>query len=77
MTGEGSLFSFSYKPSGTTDCKVQIALGDTKIEVTPEDTPTENKDTGSTLPYIALGAIALVAVGSYVATKNKSKVYKI
>ena len=80
VSGEGNLFSFSYKPSGTADCKVQISLGDKKIEVipeVPEDTPTENKDTGSTLPYIALATIALAAAGAYIATKNKSKVYKI
>ena len=80
VSGEGNLFSFSYKPSGTEECAVHISLGDKKIELipeVPEDTPTENKDTGSTLPYIALATIALAAAGAYVATKNKSKVYKI
>lgn len=34
-------------------------------------------DTGSTLPYIALGTIAVLAVGAYLATRNKAKMYKI
>ena len=41
------------------------------------DTPTSNKDTGVSFPYIALGTIVLVAGGAYIATRNKSKMYKI
>lgn len=76
--GDGDLFTFTYKPSGQTDCKVKVNLTDgNTVDVAPEDTPTENKDTGSSLPYIALTVIVLGAAGAYVATKNKSKMYKI
>lgn len=79
--GEFSLFTFTYKVSGTENCKVKIAIGDENKEITETpaepDVPTENKQTGTTLPYIALGAVALIAVGGYLTTKNKSKMYKI
>lgn len=78
VADEGDLFAFSYKVSGEKDCKILVSLnGVEKATIAPADEPTENKDTGSTLPYIALGSIALIAAGAYVATRNKSKVYKI
>lgn len=78
VTGEGDLFVFSYQDSGTADCKVTIALGDKKVEITEnEDKPTDNKDTGIEMPYVAVGAITLIAVGTYLVTKNKAKMYKI
>lgn len=81
VSGEYSLLTFKYKSSGTPDCKVTVGIGNDNKDVdkndTPTDKPTDNVQTGSTLPYIALGAIAVVAVVSYVATKNKSKMYKI
>lgn len=78
-TGEINLFSFTYKVSGTEDCKIIIRQGSQSVEVTEPtpDKPTENKQTGSTLPYIALGAIAILAGGAYVSTKNKAKMYRI
>lgn len=80
IEGEDDLFKFDYKPSGTEDCGITITLdGETKT-VTPSqtpDNPTENKDTGATLPFVALGVVGLCAVGAYVVTKNKSKMYKI
>ena len=36
-----------------------------------------NPDTGVSLPFIALGVIAVIAGGAYLTTKNKSKIYKI
>jgi len=80
VSGEGNLFTFTYQVSGETDCKVLISLNNETTPINPEptpDTPTENEDTGATLPYIALGTIAIIAVGAYIATKNKSKMYKI
>ncbi len=86
VTGEGNLFTFSYRPSGTEDCEVAITLDGQQVPVTPPttpetpsdpDTPTDNKQTGATLPYIALGAIAVIATGAYLATRNKAKMYKI
>ena len=41
------------------------------------DTPVENEQTGVTLPYIFLGAALLIAGYAFVATKNKSKMFKI
>lgn len=82
VSGELSLFTFKYKQSGNSDCNVTIGIGNDNKEVespdTPTpDTPTENVKTGSTLPYIALGVIAVIAGGAYILTKNKSKMYKI
>jgi len=77
VSGEGDLFTFKYTPSGQTDCKVRVALGEQVVEVIPDDTTTENKDTGATLPFIALSFVAVIAVGAYLATKNKAKMYKI
>ena len=85
LTGEGDLFTFSYRPSGEEDCEVQITLDGQNVPVTPpdptpetpSDTPTDNKQTGATLPYVALGVIAVAATGAYLATRNKSKMYRI
>ena len=80
VNGEGELFQFKYKKSGTENCKVTYSLGDISTPINPDpdpETPTENKDTGASLPYVALGSIALIAVGAYFATKNRAKMYKI
>ncbi len=79
VTGEGDLFKLTYKASGTKDCEIEVGIGDRHVSITPDepDKPEENKDTGAALPFIALGSIALVAVGAYLATKNKTKMYKI
>lgn len=71
-----TLFNFTYKASGTTDCKIIITLGAQDVEIS-ENTPAESIQTGSTLPYIALGTIAILAISVYVSTKNKAKMYKI
>ena len=84
--GEISLFSFTYKVSGTEDCKIEISLGNQTVSTPPSEDPTtppttdkpaDPEKTGPTLPYIALGAIALIAGGAYVATKNKTKMYRL
>ena len=82
VSGEASLLQFTYQNSGMEDCKVRVSIGNDSKDTTPPadttpDTPTENVQTGSTLPFIALGAIAIIAVGAYVVTKNKTKMYKI
>lgn len=79
VMGEYNLFTFKYKASGETDCKVTVSLENQTTEITPNPNP-ENPDspeTGSSLPYIALAVIALGAAGAYVATKNKEKMYRI
>ena len=84
-SGDGDLFTFTYHASGEADCKIQLALGETKTDITPEtpttpttpDKPEENKQTGATLPYIALGAVVLIATGAYLATRNKAKMYRL
>jgi len=79
-TGEADLFKFTYKVSGEDDCLVTVGVEGATASTpkTPsKDTTTENKQTGSTLPYIALGTIAVLAGFSYLATKNKTKMYKI
>lgn len=75
--GETSLFSFTYKVSGTENCSIQLSLDGVTVNTPAADTPTENKQTGSTVPFIALGAMVLIAGGAYVATKNKSKMFNI
>ena len=76
--GEINLFSFTYKVSGTNDCRIIVSLGDQTVPTIPDpDTPTEQKQTGSSLPYVALGAIAILAGGAYVTTKNKAKMYRL
>lgn len=77
VAGEYNLLTFKYKKSGTSNCKVTIGNGDGNKDIVESDTPTENVKTGSTLPYFALGTIALIAVGTYIVTKNKSKIYNI
>ena len=46
-------------------------------EVTQEEYKNACPPTGPSLPYIALATIALIAVGAYVATLNKTKIFKI
>lgn len=78
--GEFDLFTVRYKKSGTADCTVRVSYNGSNVPTptpTTPDTPTDNKQTGSTLPYVALGGIVLVAVGAYVATRNKAKMYRI
>lgn len=79
VTGEGNLFTFTYHASGQDDCHITLALGNDQQNLTPvtPDEPTDNKQTGATLPYIALGAVAVIATGAYLATRNKAKMYKI
>lgn len=77
VAGEGNLFTFTYKTSGTTDCKIKVALDGQTTEIIPEEPTPDNPKTGASFPYIALGAVALIAVGAYVATKNKAKMYRI
>ena len=78
LKGESDLFSFSYKRSGLVDCEVEVKIDGTNVKApaTP-DAPTENKQTGSTLPYIALGSLVLVAGAAYIITKNQTKMYKL
>ncbi len=45
--------------------------------VTEEEYNNECPKTGVSLPFVAIGTIALLAGGAYVATKNKTKMYKI
>lgn len=77
VSGEMSLFSFTYKVSGETDCKINVSLNGSTASTPETNEPTQNKQTGSTIPFIALGAMALLAGGAYVATKNKSKMFNI
>ena len=73
VTGETSLFKFTYKASGTQDCKVSVGVDG----VTKPTTPPSNPKTGSSLPYIALASISVLAGGAYIATKNKSKMFRL
>ena len=75
VSGEATLFKFSYTPSGTENCRVLIGADDLTKPVTPV-TPS-NPKTGSSLPYIALASITVLAGGAYIATKNKSKMYRL
>ena len=75
--GEINLFNFTYKVSGQANCKVVLSSGTKSVPTVDEDKPTPQKQTGSSLPYIALGTIALLAGGAYVATKNKAKMYRL
>jgi len=80
LEGAHDLFKFSYVASGQTGCKIGVNIAGTSSSVAPDnnkDDKAPQKDTGATLPYIALGSIALIAVGAYLATKGKSKLYKI
>lgn len=81
LEGEYDLFNFSFTSSGEEDCQVSLNFDGKSVTITPEepttDEPTDNKETGATLPYIALGVIALGAAGAYIVTKNKSKMYRI
>ena len=85
--GQEDAFIMTYKKSGQTGCKISISAknGNTVETPTPtEPTPTspdnppdDNPQTGATIPYVTFGAIALLAVGTYFATRKKSKMYKI
>lgn len=74
VKGEHDLAVIKYEKSGEKDCKVVVSLGNTPS--TP-DKPEENKQTGSTIPYITLGLIALGATSAYLITRNKAKMYRI
>ena len=83
-TGTYTLFTFDYTgktDDPTAECKVTIKRGaDTATHTddkTEDTTPSENKQTGITLPYIILGGAAILAIAVYVGTRNKEKMYKI
>lgn len=76
-SGEHTLFGFKYTPSGEDDCTIVITLNDATYNTPTPDVPTTNKQTGISVPYIALGAITLLAVGAYMTTKNKAKMFNI
>lgn len=71
-TWDGRILKYTYTKSADANCEVSYNL-----QTTTTTTPAENPKTGSTLPYIALGAIVVIAAGAYVATRNKAKMYKI
>ncbi len=80
VTGEGDLFKFTYKKSDLETTRIDVSDGNSIVSTNVVDTsdqPSDNKDTGSALPFVALGTIAIIAVGAYVVTKNKTKMYKI
>lgn len=78
VKGQGNILTFTYKVSGTADCKITYGLKDNEQTPIVPDKPTpETPQTGATLPYIALGAIVVIATGAYIATRNKSKMYRI
>lgn len=81
LQGEHDLINVTYTSSGTEDCRILLAFKDASITMEPDEPTTpsepENPSTGSTIPYIALGVIALGAIGLYIGTKNKSKMYRI
>lgn len=82
FSGESELFTFTLVPgTDPENCAAKISLLNgstpTKDDDTTTDTPTENKQTGVTLPYIFLGGALLVAGYLLISTKNKSKMYKI
>lgn len=76
QSGEMTVFEFTYKVSGSEDCEVNISFAGKTVTTTP-DTPTPQKQTGSTLPFVALGSILALAGLAYVSTKNKAKMFKI
>jgi hypothetical protein len=47
------------------------------VEVTESQYKEQCTPTGATLPYLALGAMVVLAAAAYVTTKNKTKMYKI
>ena len=75
-SGEVALFTFSYKVSGEDNCKVSINIGEMAAE-TPTPGPTPQKQTGSSVPYIALGTMVVLAGGAYLLTRNKAKMFNI
>lgn len=78
LTGTYSLFSVSYtKDANATDCHVKFTFPSGSTPAPTPDTPTENKQTGSTLPFIALGSLVVLAGAAYIVTKNQTKMYKI
>lgn len=82
FTGQSELFSFTLVPGTDPEkcaAKIELLNGTTETPTkdTDTDTPTENKQTGVTLPYIFLGGALLVAGYLLISTKNKSKMYKL
>ncbi len=77
--GEGELFQFTYHSlTGGDDCYVELGYNGQPVSTPNQpDQPTDNKDTGATLPFVALGTISVIAVGAYLVTRNKTKMYKI
>lgn len=81
VTADYEILSFKYKNSGTEDCKVSVSIGDISTDIgsssSTVDKPEDQKQLGTTLPYVALGVIGTLAAGVYFSTKNKTKMYKI
>ena len=48
-----------------------------KANITFKELETDNPQTGVSLPMVAIGAAGLLAVGLYVSTKNKNKIYNV
>ena len=75
LTGTYNLFAMKYtKDDGATDCHVKFKVASEDVATPVVDTPTENKKTGSTLPYIALGSLVVLAGAAYIVTKNQTKI---
>lgn len=75
-TGEQNLYTYKYKPSGETNCKVHNSIDGQSFDTVPDE-PTEPVKTGLPIPYVAVAGLAVIAGFAYMATKNKAKMYKI
>lgn len=73
VSGELDLFKITYQVVKETDT-IEVKVDNYNATI---NSVINNEQTGSTLPYIALGALALIATAVYVSTKNKSKMFKI
>ena len=69
------LLSFTYKVSGNKDSKVVVSLGNEQLSTADET--TSNKQTGSSMPIMALALLTVFAGTAYITIKNKGKMYKI
>ena len=73
-TIELGTYVYSYINEMGLDCEFKGKVEFVKIE---EVKNPENPQTGISMPMIAVGTLGLIAVGLYVSTKNKNKIYNV
>lgn len=68
-------YVFSYVNEDDIECDVEASL--TATATGKDEEEEENPETGVSMPIVAIGTLGVIAVGLYVGTSKKNKIYNV